>query len=48
MPAEVGRASALESEQLENVYSRVSRHIIPLLLLAYIVAYLDRVNVGFA
>jgi len=33
---------------LTPVYRRVSVRIIPPLLLAYIVAYLDRVNVGFA
>jgi sugar phosphate permease len=34
--------------KLENAYKKVSRHIIPLMLAAYIDAYLDRVNVGFA
>ena len=29
-------------------YRKVSRRLIPLLFLAYIVAYLDRVNIGFA
>jgi hypothetical protein len=29
-------------------YSKISRHIIQLMLLAYIIAYLDHVNVGFA
>jgi len=33
---------------LETLYSKVSRHLLPLLLLGYIAAYLDRVNVGFA
>ena len=32
----------------DSVYARVSRRIVPLLLLCYVVAYLDRVNVGFA
>src|SRR5688572_21889219 len=33
---------------LEEIYSKVARRILPLLVLGYIVAYLDRVNVGFA
>ncbi len=33
---------------LDSIYSRVSRRIVPLMLLGYIAAYLDRVNVGFA
>jgi len=37
-----------ESEQLKRLYSKVSWRILPLLLLGYIIAYLDRVNVGFA
>ena len=31
-----------------ETYSRVDRRIIPFLFLCYILAYLDRVNVGFA
>jgi D-galactonate transporter len=31
-----------------RLYAKVSRHLLPLLLLGYIAAYLDRVNVGFA
>jgi MFS family permease len=37
-----------QAEQLERVYSKVFRRIMPLLMIAYITAYLDRVNVGFA
>src|SRR5215475_9766104 len=33
---------------LEAAYGKVTRRLVPPLLLAYIVAYLDRVNVGFA
>jgi D-galactonate transporter len=33
---------------LERLYSKVSWRLLPLLLLGYIAAYLDRVNVGFA
>jgi D-galactonate transporter len=32
----------------DALYRRVSRHIVPFLFLCYVVAYLDRVNVGFA
>jgi sugar phosphate permease len=31
-----------------RTYSKVDRHLIPFLFLCYILAYLDRVNVGFA
>lgn len=33
---------------LDRTYSKITRRIVPLLLMGYIVAYLDRVNVGFA
>ena len=36
------------ADRLEPIYSKVSRRVLPLLLLGYIAAYLDRVNVGFA
>ncbi len=32
----------------EKLYARVSRRLLPFLFLCYVVAYLDRVNVGFA
>ena len=38
------QASAFE----EALYRKVAWRLIPLLLLCYVVAYLDRVNVGFA
>ena len=34
--------------QQESIYRKVTWRIMPLLLVCYIVAYLDRVNVGFA
>jgi D-galactonate transporter len=34
--------------QIETLYARVSRRLVPFLFLCYVVAYLDRVNVGFA
>jgi MFS family permease len=39
-----GRISTLE----ERGYAKVDRRIVPFLFLCYILAYLDRVNVGFA
>jgi len=35
-------------DTLERLYSKVTRRIVPLMVLGYIAAYLDRVNVGFA
>ena len=32
----------------DKLYARVSRRLLPFLFLCYVVAYLDRVNVGFA
>ena len=32
----------------EATYRKVSWRLIPLLLVCYVIAYLDRVNVGFA
>src|SRR6516162_3881922 len=40
----MGDNSKFEAE----IYSKVDRRIIPFLFLCYILAYLDRVNVGFA
>jgi sugar phosphate permease len=37
-----------QSADLERLYSKVTRRILPLMVLGYIAAYLDRVNVGFA
>ena len=42
---EDGVARALEKGEL---YARIARRIIPIFLISYIVAYLDRVNIGFA
>lgn len=40
--------SDADSKTAEGVYTKLMRRLIPLLLLCYVVAYLDRVNVGFA
>jgi D-galactonate transporter len=36
------------TEQESVLYGRVTRHILPVLFICYVIAYLDRVNVGFA
>src|SRR3569833_2050856 len=40
--------SLAAEECRSDVYAKVSRRIIPVLLAGYVIAYLDRVNVGFA
>ncbi|MDR8071896.1 MFS transporter [Burkholderia cenocepacia] len=37
-----------EKEDGTRVYAKVTRRLIPLLFMSYVVAYLDRVNIGFA
>jgi sugar phosphate permease len=41
-------ATRAEQSACEDVYRRVTRRLIPLLLVCYIVAMIDRLNVGFA
>lgn len=43
-----GLAPSTEENLRNSVYRRVSWRIVPLLMLCYTVAYLDRVNIGFA
>lgn len=38
----------LTSEEADMLYSKITWHIIPLLFVCYIIAYIDRINVGFA
>lgn len=40
--------NAIEETQKNGVYKKVAFRIMPLLMICYIVAYLDRVNIGFA
>lgn len=48
-PQSIAAPSAEESISFENAtYDKVTWRIIPFLFLCYVVAYLDRVNVGFA
>jgi len=32
----------------DAIYARVTRHLLPILFVSYVIAYIDRVNVGFA
>ena len=43
-----GRAAATDTADLEQTYRKVFWRIVPFLMLCYVIAYLDRVNVGFA
>jgi D-galactonate transporter len=36
------------ADAVESVYAKVSRRLIPLLLIAYMIAFLDRINIGYA
>jgi sugar phosphate permease len=38
----------IHSDEVENTYRKVALRIVPLTVVAYIIAYIDRVNVGFA
>ncbi|MDM0117858.1 MFS transporter [Variovorax sp. J22R133] len=40
--------SASYSPQEEALFSKVSWHLLPLLIVCYIVAFLDRINIGYA
>ncbi len=44
-----GRPNAsVDSPSLNALFSKINWRIIPLLLIAYMVAYLDRINIGYA
>jgi MFS family permease len=45
---QIADSPASVNEAEERLYRKVLKRILPLLLLCYVVAYLDRVNVGFA
>ena len=47
-PASAPGAGSAPSTLEEATYRKVSWRLLPLLLICYLVAYLDRVNVGFA
>ena len=46
----IDRSQALPpgADAAESVYAKVSRRLIPLLLIAYMIAFLDRINIGYA
>ena len=37
-----------DADAAESVYSKVGRRLIPILLIAYMIAFLDRINIGYA
>lgn len=39
---------AADPQQLSRLYRKISWRLLPLLMLAYLVSYLDRVNIGYA
>src|ERR1700744_5435406 len=46
--AAVRHTPPITSEVERRLYRRITRRLIPFLFLCYILAYIDRVNVGFA
>ena len=40
--------TAVRDDHVESVYSKVGWRIMPLLIICYIVAFLDRINIGYA
>ena len=50
MPEAIAQVSpsVASRDETQRVLRRVGWHILPLLLLLYFVAYLDRINIGFA
>ena len=43
-----GTAPAVPASEEDRIYRKVGWRLVPLLVVCYVVAYLDRVNVGFA
>lgn len=41
-------SSTRSSTDLERVYQKVTRRVVPLLFVCYLLAYLDRINIGYA
>src|SRR5918996_3215424 len=40
--------STAESDRLDAIYTKIAKRIIPFLMLLFVLAWMDRVNVGFA
>jgi D-galactonate transporter len=47
-PRIISSYTVAQTSALDDVYRKVSRRLLPILVLGYIAAYLDRVNVSFA
>ena len=47
-PAANKVSPVLEGAAYKAVFSKIDWRLIPLLLIAYMVAYLDRINIGYA
>ena len=48
-PTAANQSSPLfESGALKTLFSKIDRRLIPILLISYMIAYLDRVNIGYA
>lgn len=43
-----GVSPAIPAAEEDRIYRKVGWRLVPLLVVCYVVAYLDRVNVGFA
>lgn len=49
MTPPIGTSEAHPTPELaRNIYRKVFRHIVPFLMLCYVISYLDRVNIAFA
>ncbi len=46
--AEQSGLTTMTAEQSRRLYSKITWRLIPLLFLSYIIAYIDRINIGFA
>ena len=40
------QTSLFETSAFKALFSKIDRRLIPILLIAYMIAYLDRINVG--
>ncbi|MFO1215283.1 MAG: MFS transporter [Burkholderiaceae bacterium] len=48
VPQSAGSGAVAADDHVESVYSKVSWRIMPLLVICYIIAFLDRINIGYA
>src|SRR6201988_3333970 len=42
------QTSPFETSAFKAVFSKIDRRLIPILLISYMIAYLDRINIGYA